>query len=393
MDKITQQIIKVNLQAQINGVELLPICLYGARGLGKTSTIASITKEIGSKLYVVSIPAKNLEFFSGLPNFNTSTDLAKYSMSGAKSVQGTTWTASELIANANHIAEQHGSCVLLLDDLHKLNQSTSTIMYQLLLDKSLGDFKLHPKVAIIAAMNDTEDAGFSGMESPILDRLSLLKAEYNHEEWMKHFGSKLHYLVSSFLKANPQFAIEAESTTTESSASPRSWSYFSNNLELFDRDFINQNTVLLAKQFMSNEASTAFNKHTLYFNSMDFTAIVKSKQMQEISKLDFGDQLFWPYIINFIETPEDAIYLIDLMNLNKSDNQFIGLIAAELFVKYLLLQDGKEISTGLRIVIDKFIGTYDESSYNLKPKEKEELSKANLENQSELLAYASSYIQ
>ena len=32
MDKITQQIIKVNLQAQINGVELLPICLYGARG-------------------------------------------------------------------------------------------------------------------------------------------------------------------------------------------------------------------------------------------------------------------------------------------------------------------------------------------------------------------------
>ena len=81
------------------------------------------------------------------------------------------------------------------------------------------------------------------------------------------------------------------------------------------------------------------------------------------------------------------------MNLNKSDNQFIGLIAAELFVKYLLLQDGKEISTGLRIVIDKFIGTYDESSYNLKPKEKEELSKANLENQSELLAYASSYIQ
>ena len=65
MNQITQQIIKANLQAQINGVELLPICLYGARGLGKTSTIASITEEIGAKLYTVSIPAKNLEFFSG----------------------------------------------------------------------------------------------------------------------------------------------------------------------------------------------------------------------------------------------------------------------------------------------------------------------------------------
>ena len=98
-------------------------------------------------------------------------------------------------------------------------------------------------------------------------------------------------------------------------------------------------------------------------------------------------------MFRLVANKEHPFYLIDLMNLNKSDNQFIGLIAAELFVKYLLLQDGKEISTGLKIVIDKFIGTYDESSYNLKPKEKEELSKANLENQSELLAYASSYIQ
>ena len=65
MDKITQQLIKANLQAQINGVDLLPICLHGQRGLGKTSTIAAITEEIGAKLYTVSIPAKNLEFFSG----------------------------------------------------------------------------------------------------------------------------------------------------------------------------------------------------------------------------------------------------------------------------------------------------------------------------------------
>ena len=270
MNQITQKIIKANLQAQINGVELLPICLYGARGLGKTSTIASITKEIGAKLYTVSIPSKGLEYFSGLPDFNLANDLAKYSISGTSTVKGTTWTVPELISNANHIAEKHGSCVLLLDDLHKLTASSSTIMYQLLLDKSLGDFKLHPKVAIIAAMNDTEDAGFSGMESPILDRLSLLKAEYNHEEWMKHFGSKLHYLVSSFLKANPQFAIESESTTTESSASPRSWSYFSNNLELFDRNFINQNILLLAKQYMSNEASTSFN--SIHYISIQWTS-------------------------------------------------------------------------------------------------------------------------
>lgn len=393
MDIITQQLIKANLQAQIKGVDLLPICLYGQRGLGKTSTIAGITEEIGAKLYTVSIPSKNLEFFSGLPNFNDASDLAKYSISGTKSVQGTTWTASELIANANHIAEQHGSCVLLLDDLHKLTQSSSTIMYQLLLDKSLGDFRLHPKVAIITAMNDTESAGFSGMESPILDRLSLIKADYNHEYWMKHFGSKLHYLVASFLKANPQFAIETESTSTESSASPRSWTYFSNNLELFDRDFITQNISVLASQFISKEATEAFQKHTIYFNSMDFTSIVKNKQMQKVNDLPFGDQLFWPYLVNFLETPEDAAYAIDLINLNKADSQFIGLIAADMFIKYLAIQQGKDVAIGIRILIDKFIGVYRDSSYNLTTKQKELLEDANLENQSDLLTYASTYIQ
>ena len=119
MDQITQQLIKANLQAQINGVDLLPICLFGARGLGKTSTIASITEEIGSKLYTVSIPSRGLEYFSGLPDFNSASDLAKYSISGTPTVKGTTWTVPELVANANHIAEKHGSCVLLLDDLHK----------------------------------------------------------------------------------------------------------------------------------------------------------------------------------------------------------------------------------------------------------------------------------
>ena len=70
MDNITQEIIRKNLQAQINGVDLLPICLHGQRGLGKTSTIASITQEIGAKLYTVSVPSKNLEFFGGWNNLS-----------------------------------------------------------------------------------------------------------------------------------------------------------------------------------------------------------------------------------------------------------------------------------------------------------------------------------
>ena len=126
---------------------------------------------------------------------------------------------------------------------------------------------------------------------------------------------------------------------------------------------------------------------------MDFSAIVKNKQMQKVKDLPFGDQLFWPYIVNFLDTPEDAVYAINLINHNKSDSQFIGLIAADLFIKYMARQSDKQISTGASILIDKYIGSYTESSYNLTTKQKELLADANLENQSDLLTYGSTYIQ
>ena len=126
---------------------------------------------------------------------------------------------------------------------------------------------------------------------------------------------------------------------------------------------------------------------------MDFTSIVKNKTIQIVADLPFGDQLFWPYIVNFLETPEDAAYAIDLINANKSDSQFIGLIAADMFIKYLAIQAKKEVSVGIRILIDKFIGTYNESRYNLSQKQKELLEDAKLTNQSDLLTYANTYIQ
>ena len=70
MDQITQQLIEANLKAQINGVDLLPICLFGKPGVGKTSTVASIAKEIGAKLYAVSIPSKDISYFGGWNNLS-----------------------------------------------------------------------------------------------------------------------------------------------------------------------------------------------------------------------------------------------------------------------------------------------------------------------------------
>ena len=394
MNTLTMEIITKNLNGQLDGRDLLPINIIGKPGTGKTATCRKLAEDMGAGFINLSLPNTRLEQWSGIPNFVTSSDLSKYSVSGATDIQGTVWTAPEIIVNANRLAETKGKCVILLDDFHELsrNKAVMSIMYEFLLERKLGDLRLHPKVALIAAMNDSEQAGFNGLSSAVNDRLSMMTVEYDHEFWMAKYGRMLHHFVSSFLKGNANFVIEAESTTTESAGSPRSWTYFSNSLEMYEEQFIVDNALFLARQFMSQEAAEAFTKHVLYISTIDFTNVVSSKRMQEVSDLPFTDKMLWPNIIQYVSTPDDAAYIIELVNLNKDDDLFVGYIASELYIKFIQKQDGRQITMAQSILIDKLMGTYDAVDYSLKEKESKLLATTLFKNQVELLNKAAQFI-
>jgi predicted AAA+ superfamily ATPase len=57
--------IKTNLQAQLNGTPVLPICLFGAPGLGKSSVISQAAKDLSVAENVISISSTNFETYSG----------------------------------------------------------------------------------------------------------------------------------------------------------------------------------------------------------------------------------------------------------------------------------------------------------------------------------------
>ena len=392
MNALLQTIIKTNLEGQFSGAELLPINICGQRGLGKSATVRQIAKDLKATICTVSIPSKDLSYFTGLPEFVDAPTLTQYSLSSSSTTKAAVWTASELIVNANHLADKHGRCVLFLDDLHKLTKSTSSVMYQLLLDKSVGDFRLHPKVAIICAQNTSEEAGFVGVESPINDRLSMMAVEYDHEYWMSHYGRKLHHFVSSFLKGNANFVLEPESTSVESAGSPRSWTYFSNSLELYDEQFIIDNSLFLAKQFISPEAAEAFQKHVLYISTIDFTSVVTSRRMQTVADLQFTEKILWPNIIQYVATAEDAAYIIDLVNLNMADDLFVGYVASELYIKYEQHTEGRAVTKAQEILIAKLLGSYDKANFELTEKESKLLTKTTFTEQPALLAKAAMFI-
>jgi len=257
-----------------------------------------------------------------------------------------------MVMEANRLAEQHNGCVLFLDDLHRINMSVAPYLYGLLEERALGSYKLDSRVALVCAMNDSEEAGFSGMDSPIKDRCSILPVEFDFDSWFNSHGKYLNYLISSFIKLNPHYIQEDESTQIEQFLTPRSCTYFGYELDEYKPEFIVENALELAKMKMSNSAATAFTKHVEYLSKIDFSNIVKERRKLDISSMKPIDAILYAYIVNYIDTEKDAQYLIDLIEANITEASFLGFLSGELYTKYQIRNADKKVTKGISEVLD-----------------------------------------
>jgi len=245
-----EQIIEKNMRAQIAGIEVLPICVYGPVGVGKSQSITAITSHIKAGIVVQSITSTSFESWSGIPDFDKSNSFDKYNINGRTNCSATQWTIPEVIASVNLIAEKEGSAVLHLEDLHECDSGTEKIMYQLLLDKRIGEFRLHEKVAVIASMNHTKQANFKGFSSAVKSRLNLTEYQFHFDTWFQNYGRFLHPLISSFLKTHQQYVSESESRDLTASASARTWSKLSDEFHLYSNtELTSVYTQILSGQF------------------------------------------------------------------------------------------------------------------------------------------------
>jgi len=390
------KIITKNLLAQINGKQVLPIALYGAPGLGKSSLIKQAASDIGAGFLSYAISSTTIEEYTGLPTFVKLTGYEKYSKSNSPDVQGTTWTMPQIIVDANRIAEEKGSCVLLLDDLHTMDQTVTNIMYELLLERGIGDYKLHPKVAIIAAMNHSKESGGGRFHSAaVKSRLRLMEYYFQFEYWYDKFGRFLHPYIASFLSNNQQYVTEQETQTMTPSASARSWTLLSNEFNLYSMEELQDVALQIASGIASPNAVGALDRHIILYNEMNFDQTVKNRVIPNVADIPELKKALWGNIIHSINTPDDAAYLIDLLNQvfdQKHGETIIGFIAQELVTKYKMRERGDEITLGQTIVLDKIVQEYNESKYELTKKQAKILADIDIDKRQEMLTIFSKYL-
>lgn len=216
---IIKKIISVQLKQPELAESLPAILLRGAPGVGKSTIVKSIAKELKIDFIDVRLAMMERCDLAGLPSVEDGT---------------TKW-------NIPTFWPKEGSGILFFDEITAAPSDCQVAAYQLILDRALTSaaYKLPAGWVIVAAGNRKEDRAVAKtMSSALANRFMHLTVEANAEEWkvwaVQH---DVHPSVVGFLSYRPKNLFVMENQDLEAGwPSPRSWERVSSIIQYFSGD-------------------------------------------------------------------------------------------------------------------------------------------------------------
>lgn len=218
-----KKILKSNMQAILKNPSLSsvlrPIHCSGSPGNGKSSIIKSVADELGIEFVDFRMSTHEAVDLRGLPVPNRD----------SKSVDW--YPTSELPKDPNFKG------ILLFDELDACSLDLQVAVYEIVLDRKIGNiYKVPPGCMIVAAGNlATDRAAARPMSSALANRFLHVELENTAENWVE-WGDKnnIHPAVTGFIRFRPEYLFHMEGECLERGwPSPRSWEGVSSILHLF----------------------------------------------------------------------------------------------------------------------------------------------------------------
>ena len=209
--------------------KLPPVMVWGAPGVGKSTIVKSLAKEMGVGFVDVRLAQMESIDIRGLPVPNTE----------KHNVQ---WLPSDIFPIDN---EKGG--IIFLDELSAAPKDVQVASYELILDRQLGGgsvYKVPSKWFIVAAGNRSCDRAVSTtMSSALANRMMHLEIEANAEDWVIWaVGHEIHPAVVGFINFKPKMLLDVDDQNLERGfPTPRSWERVSEMCKIL------KNEVLLRK--------------------------------------------------------------------------------------------------------------------------------------------------
>jgi hypothetical protein len=184
-----------------------PAFIWGPPGVGKSQTVAAVTKELGRELRDVRAVQFDPVDIRGLPKINGD--------------GRTHWSIPDFLP-------RDGTGVLFLDELNAADRSVQAALYQLVLDRRLGDYELPDGWSIVAAgNNETDRAVTNRMSTALASRFVHMTYEVHLDDWCAWaVGADLPPELIAFIRFRPNLLHAFEPKAVEKAfPCPRTWEF------------------------------------------------------------------------------------------------------------------------------------------------------------------------
>jgi hypothetical protein len=173
--------------------KLVPF-LTGSPGIGKSSIVHQLANESGLEVIDMRLSQCDPTDLLGFPRIDNSSDKASYA------------PMSTFPLSTDEVPQGKQGWLLFLDEFNSAPMAVQAAAYKLVLDRQVGQHKLHDKVAIVCAGNlDTDNAIVNRISTAMQSRLVHLQLEADHESWLKWAAKNgIDHRVISYIQWRPE---------------------------------------------------------------------------------------------------------------------------------------------------------------------------------------------
>ena len=194
----------------------IPVFIHGSPGIGKSYIVAEVAKKHGLSLVDVRLSQLDPVDLRGVPAIRENQ---------------TVWMAPVFFPK-----DPQSAGILFLDELNSAPPSVQAAIYQLVLNRKMGEYELPRGWRIVCAGNRISDRGVVfRLPTPLANRMVHLSVEARFEDF-KLFAirERLHPFVIGFLGFRPDLLTSeplSEDDSNPAFATPRSYHMLSNILK------------------------------------------------------------------------------------------------------------------------------------------------------------------
>ena len=202
---------------------LVPM-IHGSPGIGKSAITHSIAKEFNLKMIDFRLSQAEPTDMSGFPSI--------------KDGRSDFFPMKHFPLEGDAIPEGYEGWLLFFDEMNSASQAVQKASYKIVLDRMVGQHKLHKNVAMVCAGNlETDNAIVETMSTALQSRMVHIDLVVNADEWCEWAMSNgISHMITDYIQFKPSVIYTFDPDHTDKTyASPRGWE-FANRLMAYNTD-------------------------------------------------------------------------------------------------------------------------------------------------------------